>query len=233
MTKTDITFGTDARELIRQGAEAVFKAVSATLGPRGRNVLIEQHYGDPKLTKDGVTVAKSINLEGIPNIGASTIKAAAAQANEDSGDGTTTATVLAYHIYNGGLKMLDEGVNPTDLKRGIDLATEEALKQVGKVAVQVTQPEQVAHIGTISANGDREIGEKISEAVHTVGLGGVVTVEPGSGLGFELEVVLRAPNDGADGILQIESLICQATFRKNSPLAGQSLIHLPNMALQF
>ncbi|MCH2038816.1 MAG: chaperonin GroEL, partial [Rickettsiales bacterium] len=149
----ELFFGRDAQEEILKGAEVVCKAVQATLGPKGRNVLIEQSFGGPKITKDGVSVAKAIELEGFKKVGADAIKQAASKANDDAGDGTTTATVLTYNILKEGLKFVAAGHNPMDLKRGIDQATQAAIAEITKNSKKVSSQSEIAQVGTISANG--------------------------------------------------------------------------------
>jgi chaperonin GroEL len=190
MTAKIIKFNYDAREEILDGINAVADAVKVTLGPKGRNVAIEQSFGAPKITKDGVSVAKSIELKHKRrNLGAQFIKSVASKAADVAGDGTTTATVLAQKIAREGNKLVVAGMNPMDLKRGIDLAVAAVLEDLKKRSKHVTSNEEIAQVGTISANGDSDIGTKIAEAMAKVGKEGVITVEEAKGFSFEVDVV--------------------------------------------
>ncbi|QPC98481.1 MULTISPECIES: chaperonin GroEL [Qipengyuania] len=190
MAAKDVKFGRDAREGILRGVDTLANAVKVTLGPKGRNVVIDKSFGAPRITKDGVTVAKEIELKDkFENMGAQMIKEVASKANDTAGDGTTTATVLAQAIVNEGMKSVAAGMNPMDLKRGIDLAVEKVVENLKSRSKDVAGSSEIAQVGIISANGDREVGEKIAEAMEKVGKEGVITVEEAKGLEFELDVV--------------------------------------------
>ncbi len=185
-----VVFGTDARSKIVEGVDIIANAVKVTLGPKGRNVVIEKSFGAPRITKDGVTVAKEIELaDKFQNLGAQMIKEVASRTNDIAGDGTTTSTVLAQAIVREGVKAVAAGMNPMDLKRGIDLAVEALVKELGKMSKKISAKEEVAQVATISANGDSEIGSKIAEAVQKVGPDSPITVEEAKGLEFEVSVV--------------------------------------------
>ena len=186
----DLLFGTSARDQILIGANKLANAVKVTLGPKGRNVVIEKSYGSPRITKDGVSVAKEITLANkFQNMGAQMLREVASKTNDLAGDGTTTATVLAQSIFSEGSKAVAAGLNPMDLKRGIDKAVKAIIEAVQKVSKPIKSQEEIAQVGTISANGDRTIGDKIAEAMDKVGKEGVITVEEGKGFDFDLEVV--------------------------------------------
>ena len=190
MAAKDVKFGRDAREGILRGVDTLANAVKVTLGPKGRNVVIDKSYGAPRITKDGVTVAKEIELKDkFENMGAQMIKEVASKANDAAGDGTTTATVLAQSIVTEGMKSVAAGMNPMDLKRGIDLAVIEVVKDLQARSKPVAGTKEIAQVGIISANGDTVVGEKIAEAMEKVGKEGVITVEEAKGLEFELDVV--------------------------------------------
>ncbi|ALE18064.1 Heat shock protein 60 family chaperone GroEL [Altererythrobacter epoxidivorans] len=190
MSAKDVKFGRDAREGILRGVDTLANAVKVTLGPKGRNVVIDKSFGAPRITKDGVTVAKEIELtDKFENMGAQMIKEVASKANDAAGDGTTTATVLAQAIVNEGMKSVAAGMNPMDLKRGIDIAVTKVVENLQGRSKDVSGSEEIAQVGVISANGDREVGEKIAEAMEKVGKEGVITVEEAKGLEFELDVV--------------------------------------------
>ncbi|MFP3920921.1 MAG: chaperonin GroEL [Dichotomicrobium sp.] len=190
MTAKDIRFSTDARERMLHGVDKLANAVRVTLGPKGRNVIIEKSFGAPRSTKDGVTVAKEIELEDkFENMGAQMVREVASKTNDAAGDGTTTATVLAQAIMREGLKAVAAGMNPMDLKRGIDKAVAQVVESIRKDARDVSSSGEVAQIGTISANGEKEIGDMIAEAMEKVGNDGVITVEEAKSLETELEVV--------------------------------------------
>jgi chaperonin GroEL len=185
-----IYFGDEARQSMAQGARILAQAVKATLGPRGRNVVMQKAFGAPGVTKDGVSVAKEIELEDpFENMGAQMVREVAAHTSEVAGDGTTTATVLAESIFREGLKAVTAGMNPMDIKRGIDKAVEAAVKELELISIPCSESKAIAQVGTISANGDEEVGHLIAEAMEKVGKEGVITVEEGSGLVNELEVV--------------------------------------------
>ena len=187
----EIKFGTDARALILQGVDILADAVKVTLGPKGRNVVLDKSYGAPRVTKDGVSVAKEISLANkFQNMGAQMLREVASKTASTAGDGTTTATVLAQAIVREGSKAVAAGLNPMDLKRGIDKAVETVVAEIKKKSKIVGDNfDEIAQVGTISANGDRQIGEKIAEAMKKVGKEGVITVEEAKGLEFELDVV--------------------------------------------
>jgi chaperonin GroEL len=190
MSAKQIHYGTDARERILRGVDQLAHAVRVTLGPRGRNVMIEKSWGAPTLTKDGVTVAKEIELEdAFENIGAQMVREVASKTSDVAGDGTTTATVLAHAILREGLKMVAAGVNPMDLKRGIDKAVAALVEDLGKQSKKTRTGEEIAQVGTISANGDETIGRLLAEAMEKVGREGVVTVEEAKSIDTTLEVV--------------------------------------------
>ena len=190
MTAKLINFDHKARSAILEGMSKVANAVGSTLGPKGRNVAIEQSYGGPKITKDGVSVAKAIELKDKnTNLGAQLLKSVASKAADEAGDGTTTATVLGYKIASQGNRMVAAGANPMDLKRGIDLAIADVLKHLSQISKKVENSSEIAQVGTISANGDEEIGQKIADAMDKVGKEGVITVEEAKGLNFEVETV--------------------------------------------
>jgi chaperonin GroEL len=190
MTAKEIIYDTSARDKILAGVNALANAVKVTLGPRGRNVVIEKSFGAPTVTKDGVTVAKEITLEDrFENMGAQMVREVAAKTSDVAGDGTTTATVLAQAIYREGSKMVAAGHNPMDLKRGIEAAVEAVIDRLSKLSKATKDPREIAQVGTISANGDEQIGKLIAEAMEKVGKEGVITVEEAKGLETTLEVV--------------------------------------------
>ncbi|MDR1498755.1 MAG: chaperonin GroEL, partial [Rickettsiales bacterium] len=190
MSVKEIRFGSEVRTKILNGVNVLSKAVEVTLGPKGRNVIIEKSFGAPKVTKDGVTVAKEIELKDkFENLGAQSIKEVASKTNDLAGDGTTTSTVLAHAIFSEGVKAVAAGLNPMDIKRGIDKAVAEAIKTIKQLSKKISSKEEVAQVGTISANGDKEIGDKIADAMDKVGANSPITVEEAKGLEFEVEVV--------------------------------------------
>ena len=190
MAAKDVKFSRDARERILKGVDTLANAVKVTLGPKGRNVVIDKSFGAPRITKDGVTVAKEIELKDkFENMGAQMIREVASKANDAAGDGTTTATVLAQAIVREGMKSVAAGMNPMDLKRGIDLAVTKVVENLKGRSKAVSGSNEIAQVGIISANGDVEVGEKIAEAMEKVGKEGVITVEEAKGLEFELDVV--------------------------------------------
>ena len=190
MAAKDIMFGTDARAKMLQGVETLAKTVKVTLGPKGRNVMLDKSYGAPKLTKDGVSVAKEVELKDkFENMGAQLIKEVAQKTADKAGDGTTTATVLAEAIIKEGCKAVAAGMNPMDVKRGIDMAVETVVNDVKSRSKSVQSSAEIAQVGTISANGDTTIGEYIAKAMDKVGNEGVITVEDAKGLETELDVV--------------------------------------------
>ncbi|MGY6246385.1 chaperonin GroEL [Bosea thiooxidans] len=190
MAAKDVKFGTDARDKMLRGVDVLANAVKVTLGPKGRNVVIEKSFGAPRITKDGVTVAKEIELsDKFENMGAQMVREVASRQNDHAGDGTTTATVLAQAIVREGAKSVAAGMNPMDLKRGIDLAVEAIVADLKKNSKKVTSNAEVAQVGTISANGDSSVGEMISKAMQKVGNEGVITVEEAKTAETELDVV--------------------------------------------
>ncbi|MBC7154128.1 MAG: chaperonin GroEL [Rhodobacteraceae bacterium] len=190
MAAKDVKFNTDARNRMLRGVNTLADAVKVTLGPKGRNVVIEKSFGAPRITKDGVTVAKEIELEDkFENMGAQMVKEVASRTNDEAGDGTTTATVLAQAIIKEGLKSVAAGMNPMDLKRGIDLATTKVVAAIKAASRPVSDSAEVAQVGTISANGEAEIGRQIADAMQKVGNEGVITVEENKGLETETDVV--------------------------------------------
>ena len=190
MSAKDVRFSSDARDRMLHGIEILNNAVKVTLGPKGRNVILDKSYGAPRITKDGVTVAKEIELEDkFENMGAQMVREVASKTNDTAGDGTTTATVLAHAIVKEGIKYVSAGMNPMDLKRGIDLAVAEAVKDIQARAKKIGSSEEVAQVGTISSNGDVAIGKMIAEAMKKVGNEGVITVEEAKTAETELDVV--------------------------------------------
>ncbi|WP_457091227.1 chaperonin GroEL [Microvirga sp. P5_D2] len=190
MAAKDVKFSSEAREKMLRGVDILADAVKVTLGPKGRNVVIEKSFGAPRITKDGVSVAKEIELaDRFENMGAQMVREVASKTNDIAGDGTTTATVLAQSIVREGAKAVAAGMNPMDLKRGIDLATAEAIKDIQARAKKVKSSDEVAQVGTISANGDKDIGEMIAHAMQKVGNEGVITVEEAKTAETELDVV--------------------------------------------
>ena len=190
MAAKEVRFGSDARDRMLRGVDILANAVKVTLGPKGRNVILDKSYGAPRITKDGVTVAKEIELsDKFENMGAQMVKEVASRTNDEAGDGTTTATVLAQAIVREGLKSVAAGMNPMDLKRGIDLAVGKAVEHIKNAARKVADSAEVAQVGTISANGEAEIGRQIADAMQKVGNEGVITVEENKGLETETEVV--------------------------------------------
>ncbi len=190
MTAKEVRFGSDARDRMLRGIDILANAVKVTLGPKGRNVILDKSYGAPRITKDGVTVAKEIELEDkFENMGAQMVREVAQKTNEKAGDGTTTATLLAHSIVKEGAKSVAAGMNPMDLKRGVDLAVDEAVKDIVKRAKKVQSSAEVAQVGTISSNGDAAIGKMIANAMQKVGNEGVITVEEAKSLDTDVEIV--------------------------------------------
>src|SRR5262245_7595793 len=185
-----IVYGEDARQAILRGVNGLADAVRVTLGPKGRNVVIDKKFGSPTITKDGVTVAKEIDLKDpIENMGAQMVREVASKTSDTAGDGTTTATVLAQAIFREGLKMVTAGANPMDLKRGIEKAVEAITAELKKLSKDVTGNHMIGQVGTISANSDETIGKIIAEAMEKVGKDGVITVEEARSMETSLEVV--------------------------------------------
>ncbi len=190
MAAKDVKFGASAREKMLTGVDILADAVKVTLGPKGRNVVIEKSFGAPRTTKDGVSVAKEIELEDkFENMGAQMVREVASRTNDEAGDGTTTATVLAQAIVGEGMKSVAAGMNPMDLKRGIDLAVKKVVENIQSISTPIKGSEEIAQVGTISANGEKEIGDMIAHAMEKVGNEGVITVEEAKSLETELDVV--------------------------------------------
>jgi chaperonin GroEL len=190
MSAKEVRFSVDARDRMLRGIDILNNAVKVTLGPKGRNVVLDKSYGAPRITKDGVTVAKEIELEDkFENMGAQLVREVATRSSDQAGDGTTTATVLAHAIVREGAKAVAAGMNPMDLKRGVDLAVEAVVEDLKKNSKKVTSNEEIAQVGTISANGDQEIGRFLADAMKKVGNEGVITIEEAKSLETELEVV--------------------------------------------
>src|SRR5690242_14620226 len=186
MAAKDVKFSQDAREKMLHGVDILANAVKVTLGPKGRNVVLEKSFGAPRVTKDGVTVAKEIELEDkFENMGAQMLREVASKTSDLAGDGTTTATVLAQAIVREGAKSVAAGSNPMDLKRGVDLAVSAVIEELKSKAKKVTSNDEIAQVGTISANGDKEVGKIIAEAMKRVGNEGVITVEEAKSLETE------------------------------------------------
>src|SRR5665213_1556521 len=190
MAAKDVKFGADAREKLLRGVDILADAVQVTLGPKGRNVVIDKSFGAPRITKDGVTVAKEIELaDKFENMGAQMVREVASKTNDIAGDGTTTAVVLAHAIIREGGKAVAAGMNPMDLKRGVDKAVVALVGELEKRTKKITTQSETAQVGTISANGESDIGQMISEAMQKVGNEGVITVEEAKGIQTELDVV--------------------------------------------
>src|SRR4029079_5326657 len=190
MAAKDVRFSSDARDKMLHGVDVLANAVKVTLGPKGRNVVLDKSYGAPRVTKDGVTVAKEIELEDkFENMGAQMVREVASKTSDIAGDGTTTATVLAQAIVKEGIKLVAAGMNPMDLKRGIDLAVAEVVKDIARQAKKVKSSDEIAQVGTVAANGEQAIGDMIAEAMQKVGNEGVITVEEAKSFDSELEVV--------------------------------------------
>src|SRR5271166_3798272 len=190
MAAKDVRFSSDAREKMLRGVDILANAVRVTLGPKGRNVILDKSFGAPRITKDGVTVAKEIELEDkFENMGAQMVREVASKTNDTAGDGTTTATVLAAAIVREGAKLVAAGMNPMDLKRGVDLAVAEAVKDIAKRSKKIKESAEVAQVGSIAANGDKSVGKMIADAMQKVGNEGVITVEEAKSLETELDVV--------------------------------------------
>src|SRR5258708_4776396 len=189
MAAKEVKFSVDARDRMLRGIDTLAHAVRVTLGPKGRNVVLDKSFGAPRITKDGVTVAKEIELQDkFENMGAQMVREVASKTSDLAGDGTTTATVLAHAIVKEGAKAVAAGMNPMDLKRGIDLAVEAVVEDLRKNSKKVTSNDEIAQVGTISANGDEEIGRFLAEAMKKAGNGGVITAEEAKPLETELAV---------------------------------------------
>ncbi|PIW25962.1 MAG: molecular chaperone GroEL, partial [Rhodospirillales bacterium CG15_BIG_FIL_POST_REV_8_21_14_020_66_15] len=190
MAAKEVKFSTDARDRMLKGVDTLANAVKVTLGPKGRNVVLDKAFGAPRITKDGVTVAKEIELsDKFENMGAQMVKEVASKTNDEAGDGTTTATVLAQAIVREGVKAVAAGMNPMDLKRGVDMAVEAVVTDVKAVSKKVKTSDEIAQVGTISANGDASIGAMIAQAMQKVGNEGVIEVEEAKGLDTDVTVV--------------------------------------------
>jgi chaperonin GroEL len=190
MAAKEVKFSTDARTRMLRGVDILADAVKVTLGPKGRNVVLDKSFGAPRITKDGVTVAKEIELsDKFENMGAQMVREVASKTNDIAGDGTTTATVLAQAIVREGLKSVAAGMNPMDLKRGIDLAVDAIVEDLRKRSKAVSSNQEIAQIGTISSNGDTEVGDMLARAMEIVGNEGVITVEEAKSLHTELDAV--------------------------------------------
>ncbi|MDH3669394.1 MAG: chaperonin GroEL, partial [Paracoccaceae bacterium] len=190
MAAKDVKFHTDARDRMLKGVNLLANAVKVTLGPKGRNVLLDKSYGAPRITKDGVTVAKEIELsDKFENMGAQMVREVASRTNDEAGDGTTTATILAQAILAEGMKAVAAGMNPMDVKRGVDAAVAKVVEAIKKMSRPVKDSDEIAQVGSIAANGEKEIGRQIADAMQKVGNEGVITVEENKGLDTETEVV--------------------------------------------
>src|SRR6187397_613575 len=190
MAAKDVKFGANARERMLRGVDVLANAVKVTLGPKGRNVVLDKSFGAPRITKDGVTVAKEIELaDKFENMGAQMVREVASKTSDVAGDGTTTATVLAQAIVREGAKAVAAGMNPMDLKRGIDKAVNAVVEELKRKTKKITTPAETAQVGAIAANGETEIGKMISDAMQKVGNEGVITVEEAKGIQTELDVV--------------------------------------------
>src|SRR5260370_27012495 len=190
MAAKEVRFHGDARDRMLRGVDILANAVKVTLGPKGRNVVLDKSYGAPRITKDGVTVAKEIELaDRLENMGAQLVREVATRTSDQAGDGTTTATVLAQAIVREGIKAVAAGMNPMDLRRGIDMAVASVVDDLKKGSKKVSTNAEIAQIGTISANDDREIGDMIAQAMHKVGNEGVITIEEATSLETELDIV--------------------------------------------
>jgi len=185
-----IAFDQEARDAMRRGVAKLSRAVKVTLGPRGRNVILQKSFGSPTVTKDGVTVAKEIDLEDVyENMGARMVREVASKTSDVAGDGTTTATLLAEAIFNEGLRAVVAGVNPVQMKQGIEKAVSDITKKLKKMSISIKTPKEMAQVGTVAANNDKEIGARLAEAMDKVGKDGVITVDEGKGFGIEIEWV--------------------------------------------
>ena len=207
MAAKEVKFSVEARDKMLRGVDILANAVKVTLGPKGRNVVLDKSFGAPRITKDGVTVAKEIELDDkFENMGAQMVREVASKSADAAGDGTTTATVLAAAIVREGAKSVAAGMNPMDLKRGIDLAVEAVVADLEKNSKKVTSNDEIAQVGTISANGETAIGEMIANAMQKVGNEGVITVEEAKGITTELDVV------------EVCSSIAAMSLRTSSPM---------------
>src|SRR5688500_11636170 len=190
MSAKEVKFSTEAREKMLRGVDILADAVKVTLGPKGRNVVLDKSFGAPRITKDGVTVAKEIELGGTSeNVGAQMVREVASKTSDVAGDGTTTATVLAQSIVREGAKSVAAGMNPMDLKRGIDLAVDAVVEELKGQSRKISKNDEIAQVATVSANGDKEIGRFLADAMQKVGNDGAITVEEAKSLSTELEIV--------------------------------------------
>src|SRR5438128_5925253 len=190
MAAKEVRFSVDARDKMLRGVDILTHAVRVTLGPKGRNVVLDKSFGAPRITKDGVTVAKEIELDDkFENMGAQMVREVASKTSDQAGDGTTTATLLAQAIVREGAKAVAAGMNPMDLKRGVDIAVAAVVEDIKKRSKKISTNEEIVQVGTISANGEREVGEMIAQAMQKVGNEGVITVEEAKSLETELDVV--------------------------------------------
>ncbi|SUA26012.1 molecular chaperone GroEL [Neisseria meningitidis] len=211
MAAKDVQFGNEVRQKMVNGVNILANAVRVTLGPKGRNVVVDRAFGGPHITKDGVTVAKEIELKDkFENMGAQMVKEVASKTNDVAGDGTTTATVLAQSIVAEGMKYVTAGMNPTDLKRGIDKAVAALVDELKNIAKPCDTSKEIAQVGSISANSDEQVGAIIAEAMEKVGKEGVITVEDGKSLENELDVV-----EGMPIRPRLTCLLTSSTMRKN------------------
>ena len=228
MPAKEVRFSTDARDRMLAGVDTLANAVKVTLGPKGRHVILERSFGAPRTTKDGVTVAKEIELtDKFENMGAQMVREVASKTNDVAGDGTTTATVLAQSIVKEGIKAVAAGMNPMDLKRGIDLAVEAVVKDLERRSKKISASGEIAQVGTISANGDREVGEMLARAMDKVGKEGVITVEEAQGLDTELEVVEGMQFDrgylSPYFITNAEKMVCELEDPVHPAARGQAV----------
>ena len=229
----DIKFGVEGRAAMLEGVQQLADAVQVTLGPKGRNVVIDQSYGAPKITKDGVTVAKSIEFkDNYMNMGAQLVRQVANNTNDEGGDGTTTATILTRGIYMEGCKSVAAGMNPTDLRKGIMLAVDSVVATLTDISRPISSKEEVAQVATISANGEREIGDLISDAMERVGNEGVITVQDGKTLNNELEVVEGMLCDNATSArsLAMDDGLLAHGLRSSSQEMGTPPLGLPQVS---
>ena len=235
MITKDITFYDDATRQIAEGVSALAAIVKVTLGPKGRNVMLEKQWGQPHITKDGVSVAREVVLEGkLQNLGAQMVKEVASKTVDDAGDGTTTATVLAEAIYTKGLKLVAAGASPIEVKRGIDKAVMLVAEALKELAVDVGGPEDIQRIGTISANGDTEVGDVLAHAMSQIGEHGVITLEEGGGLETELEIVegLQFPRGYCTAHFAVGSSRGEAVLEHPLILIHEKAVHDPHRLLK-
>ena len=223
MAAKDVKFSVDARDKVLRGVDILANAVKVTLGPKGRNVVIEKSFGAPRITKDGVSVAKEIELEDkFENLGAQLVREVASKTNDLAGDGTTTATVLAQAIVKEGAKAVAAGMNPMDLKRGVDLAVEAIVKDLAANSRKVTSNEEIAQVGTISANGDAEVGKFLAEAMKKVGNEGVITVEEAKTAETELDVVEACSSTAAISLRTSSPMRRRCASSSRSPTSSST-----------